>query len=248
MGEGYAAKPGLIDKLRAWSVHLYTASGLVVAAAMALFIIRGGEDSFRHAIGMMILATFIDATDGTLARRWRVREVVPEFDGRRLDDIVDFHTYTSLPLLFIWRTGVLPDHLAWWLIVPLLASAYGFSQSFAKTDDHFFLGFPSYWNVVAIYLYWFHIPPVASLVVALILAALTFVPSLYLYPSYNGPYSRLTRILCAIWAVLLTMLVFRVFDVPGPVILASATFPVFYFCLSWIITLRRWLGRKVKGD
>jgi len=152
-------------KLTAWLVHCYTALGLVAAAGMAVFIVRGDAESFRRAIALMIVATFIDSTDGWLARRARVKEVLPRFDGGRLDDIIDFQTYTSLPLLFIWRAGILPADLNWFLLAPLLASVYGFSQSDAKISDagaakgarsahaggHFFVGFPSYWNVVAIY-------------------------------------------------------------------------------------------------
>ena len=42
-----------------------------------------------------------------------------------------------------------------WLVasVVLLSSAYGFGSTDAKTSDHFFTGFPSYWNIVALYLY-----------------------------------------------------------------------------------------------
>ena len=101
----------------------------------------------------MMVATAIDATDGWLARRARVKDVLPGFDGRALDDLIDFHTYASLPLLLLWRADVLPGASAWLLLLPLLASAYGFSQVNAKTDDGFFLGFPSYWNIVAFYLF-----------------------------------------------------------------------------------------------
>lgn len=93
---------------------------------MAVLIVRGGDEAFRWVFTLMVVATFIDSTDGWLARRARVKEVVPTFDGRRLDDIVDFHTYTTLPLLLIWRAGILPAELSWWLILQLLASAYGF--------------------------------------------------------------------------------------------------------------------------
>jgi phosphatidylcholine synthase len=142
----------MMEKLIAWSVHLYTALGLLAAAGMAVLIVRGGDESFRWAFVLMFVATIIDSSDGYFARKARVKDMLPQFDGRRLDDLIDFHTYTSLPLLLIWRAGILPDHLAWLLLLPLLASAYGFSQSDAKTDDGFFLGFPSYWNVVAFYL------------------------------------------------------------------------------------------------
>ena len=58
-----------------------------------------------------------------------------------------------LPLLLIWRAGLLPENCEAVLLLPLLASAYGFCQTSAKTDDGYFLGFPSYWNLVAFYLY-----------------------------------------------------------------------------------------------
>ncbi len=229
------------EKILAWSVHLYTASGLIAAAGMAYFIVRGGAESFRWVIALMVAATFIDATDGTLARRFRVKEVVPQFDGRRLDDIVDFQTYTSLPLLFIWRAEILPEHLSWWLLLPLLASAYGFSQADAKTEDHYFLGFPSYWNVVAMYLYWLKFPAWFSLGLIITLSLLTFVPSLYLYTSYRGPFSRLTNGLLIVWAILLALILANVFADPKPWMWVSAAFPLYYFGLSWWITLRRWL-------
>jgi phosphatidylcholine synthase len=237
-------------KILAWCVHLYTASGLVAAAGMVYFIVRGDADAFRWGIALMIVATFIDATDGTLARRWRVKDVLPGFDGRRLDDIVDFQTYTSLPLLFIWRAQILPEHLSWWLLLPLLASAYGFCQAAAKTEDHFFQGFPSYWNVVAIYLYWLQLPAWLALAVIISLALLTFVPSLYLYTSYRGPFSRVTNFLMVGWAVLLILIVSQVFADLKPqklLMWGSLAFPIYYFVLSWMITLQRWFGSSFKA-
>src|SRR6476469_8951031 len=137
----------------AWLAHLYTAMGFVCAAGIAVLVVRGGDESFRWAFLLMMIATAIDATDGWLARRARVKEVLPDFDGSALDNLIDFHTYTSLPLLLLWRADVLPGAAAWLLLLPLLASAYGFSQVNAKTGDGFFLGFPSYWNIVSFYLY-----------------------------------------------------------------------------------------------
>jgi phosphatidylcholine synthase len=249
-------------KLTAWLVHCYTALGLVAAAGMAVFIVRGDAESFRRAIALMIVATFIDSTDGGLARRARVKEILPRFDGRRLDDIIDFQTYTSLPLLFIWRAGILPADLGWWLLAPLLASVYGFSQSDAKTSaamaqeadasssqsaqsaEHFFVGFPSYWNVVAIYLYWLRPPVWLTLTLIVTLALLTFVPSLYLYTSRGGRLSRLTNLLCVVWGILLALIVAGAFDNPKPFMWASLALPIYYFVVSWAITLKRWFGGR----
>ncbi|MGH9856059.1 MAG: CDP-alcohol phosphatidyltransferase family protein, partial [Blastocatellia bacterium] len=230
-------------KITAWLVHCYTALGLVAAAGMAVFIVRGDAESFRWAIALMIVATFIDSTDGWLARRARAKETLPQFDGRRLDDIIDFQTYTSLPLLLVWRAGILPEGLSWWLLAPLLVSVYGFSQSNAKTSgakisdaeagDAFFVGFPSYWNVVAIYFYWLRPPVWLSLAVIIALSLLTFVPSLYLYTTSGGRFSRLTNLLCLGWGVLLALIIAGAFDDPKPFVWASLAFPIYYFVVSW---------------
>ncbi len=228
----------------AWCVHLYTATGLIAAAGMAVLIVRAGDDSFRAALALMILATFIDSTDGWLARRARVKEFVPGFDGRRLDDLVDFQTYTSLPLLLIWRAEILPPSQQWWLLLPLLASAYGFSQVNAKTDDGFFLGFPSYWNVVAFYLYLLRPPAWVSLALIIGLSLLTFVPSLYLYPSQRTPFSRLTNLLAAIWMAFLLIILARAPQDQGPLTLLSLGFPIYYMVLSWALTINRLSARR----
>src|SRR5271155_205971 len=145
--------PTAFEKFLGWCVHGYTALGLVAAGVIAVLLVRGDADAFRWSFLLMAAATVVDSTDGTLARKVRIKEVVPGFDGRRLDDIVDFLNYTFLPLLLIWRAGILPPGQEAWLFLPLAASAYGFCQVHVKTDDGAFLGFPSLWNIVALYLY-----------------------------------------------------------------------------------------------
>lgn len=221
----------------AWGVHLYTATGLILAAGMAVLIVRGGDEALRTALLLMVVATFIDSTDGWLARRARVQKVLPGFDGRRLDDIVDFHTYTSLPLLLVWRGGVLQPEFQWLLLLPVLASAYGFSQVNAKTPDGYFLGFPSYWNVVAFYLYLLRPPYWLSLVIIVGLSLLTFVPTRYLYPSSRAPFSRLTALLAAFWAVMCLLILTGITgDSRWPVLL-SFSFPAYYLLMSWALSI-----------
>jgi phosphatidylcholine synthase len=222
----------------AWSVHLFTGLGLVAAAGIAVLIVHGGDDSFRAAFALMWLATMIDAVDGTFAKMARVREVLPGFDGRRLDDIIDFQTYTSLPLLLIWRAGILPGGWSGVLLFPLLASAFGFSRSAAKTDDGYFLGFPSYWNIVAFYCYFLALPPWLAISTILILTLLTFVPSRYLYSTQPGRFSRITNMLAAPWAAMLIGVL--VVDAPQrrSLALGSLYFPIFYMAASWWVTCR----------
>ena len=224
--------------LLAWLVHAYTAAGLVAAAAIAVLIVRGDDESFRLAFALMLVASAIDATDGWLARKARVKEMLPRFDGRTLDDLADFHTYTSLPLLLLWRAQALPGRAGWLLLMPLLASAYGFSQTAAKTADGYFLGFPSWWNAVAFYVYFLKPPAWCAASLIVLLSVLTFVPSRYLYPSRGGPYARAIIIGGVIWAVLIVVILFRAGGDRKTLALISLTYPVGYLVLSWTLPKR----------
>ena len=248
--------PRVMDRTRrvlAWLVHLYTATGLIAAAGMAVLLTRPvvTSEDVRWTFVLMLVATLIDATDGMLARWVRVKDVLPGFDGRRLDDIVDFLTYTALPLFLISRTDLLPAGWSAVLLLPLVASAYGFSQVSAKTPEGFFLGFPSYWNLVAFYLYVLPAPGWLRLSIVIVLALLTFVPSLYLYPTQTGRLNRLTNLLGFLWAVLLGGVLWwwNARPVALGLALASLVFPVYYLVASWLITLRTWLhAATVRAD
>lgn len=242
-------------RVLAWGVHAYTALGLVAAAGIAALLVSGGASAIRWSFGLMLVATLVDSTDGTLARRVRVKEVLPGFDGRKLDDITDFLTYTFLPLMLIWRAELLPPGQEFWLLAPLLASAYGFCQVEAKTADGYFLGFPSLWNVVAFYLYVLQLPGWAALGVILALAGLTFVPSRYLYPSQPGPLNTLSNLLGAVWAGLVLWVLWHLpsGDSPGSradfgpvrsIVLISLFYPAFYLVVSWTISARHWLSAR----
>jgi phosphatidylcholine synthase len=240
---GSRAGPSALRTFLAWCVHFYTALGLVAAAGIAVFIVQGGPGAFRWSLVLMLVATLIDATDGTFARAVRIKEALPGFDGRRLDDLVDFLTYTCLPLLLIWRAGLLPEGWGAWLLLPLLASAYGFCQVSAKTADGYFLGFPSYWNLVALYLYAGQpLPGWLSLAVIVALALLTFVPSRYLYPTQPGRLNRITLALAVPWVALLAAVLWTLPDGASArtLLLLSLYFPAYYLIASWVVTLRAW--------
>lgn len=240
-----------LRKLLCWLVHLYTALGLVAAAAMAVLILRGGADVARDVFVLMLVATVIDSSDGVLARRARVREFVPGFDGRRLDDLIDFLTYAVLPLLLLYRLDI-PHGFTPWLLCPLLASAYGFCQASIKTADGYFLGFPSYWNVVAFYLCALHpVPPGLALGVILLASVLTFVPTRYFYPTQPGRLNRLTCVLAVLWGGLTLYTLWTWSAAPAaPGCFASDTarsfarisllFPIYYMVASWALSIWLW--------
>ena len=120
-----------MGSLLAWLVHLYTALGAVVGLFTLTLVAQG---HYRSALSLMALALLLDSTDGFLARKVGVQELASRVDGARLDDIVDFLNYVVVPCFFLLRADLLPPGHGWWIVcLPLLASAYGFSQTNAKT-------------------------------------------------------------------------------------------------------------------
>jgi phosphatidylcholine synthase len=221
----------------AWLVHLYTALGAVIAFATVILI---QEKSFQDAFWLMALAVVIDATDGTLARAVQVKEKIPWFDGDRLEDIVDYANYVIVPCLFFFYADLLPRPDAWWIgALPLLASAYGFCQKEAKTTDHFFLGFPSYWNIVAFYLYTLQTPRWVNGFSIITLSILVFVPIKYVYPSRSPRHRVLTNSLGALWAISVLFIIYFLPEPPRYLIFASLTFPAYYTLLSLWLEFRR---------
>lgn len=222
--------------LRAWCVHLYTALGAVVAL-IAILAIENGK--FGQAFWLMSLAVVIDATDGTLARIARVKELITWFDGDRLEDIIDYLNYVMVPCLFLLRAELLPSQDAIWLAaLPLIASAYGFCQKEAKTADHYFLGFPSYWNIIAFYLYVLKTPLWVNAFLIIFLSIMVFVPIRYIYPSRSPRFRAMTNGLGALWGVALLFMIYRLPDPPQMIVFASLAFPAYYTCLSLWLALR----------
>src|ERR1700756_2320229 len=215
----------------AWLVHLYTALGAVTAFATA---IRIEQKSFQNAFWLMSLAVVIDATDGTLARAARVREHIPWFNGDRLENIIDYANYVIVPCLFLWHSVLLPRQDAWWIgVLPLLASAYGFCQKDAKTADHFFLGFPSYWNIVVFYLYVLQTPRWVNGFFIIALSILVFVPIKYIYPSRSPRYRFLTNALGTLWGISVLLIIYLLPTPPRYLVFASLVFPAYYTFLSF---------------
>lgn len=168
-------------RMLAWGIHIFTASGAFVGL-LALFAIH--EQRLLSAFWLMSAAIVIDAVDGLFARVVKVKIAVPQIDGALLDNIVDFFTYTIVPCFFLMATSVLPENWCYVCVVAItLSSAYQFTQIDAKTQDNFFKGFPSYWNIAIFYLFFWQMSPWANLAILLLLAALSFVPIKFVYPS-----------------------------------------------------------------
>jgi phosphatidylcholine synthase len=222
----------------AWMVHLYTATGVALAFLTVVAVIEGDT---VEALWLGLVAMVVDGTDGMLARHLQVKKRVPWFDGALLDNIVDYLTYAFTPMVLLWSAGYLGEGTSATVlaVIPLLASAYQFCRVDAKTDDHLFLGFPSYWNIAAFYVIVLDLQPASVAIVLLVCAVLVFVPIGYVYPSRTDLLRRLTLVLTTLWLASYAVLLVQLPD-PSPVWLAiSLAYVVYYVALSLYLTARR---------
>lgn len=225
------------QRLAAAAVHVYTALGAVLALLMVHYSYRGEVST---VLWLFFIAMVIDGTDGMLARRLRVKQVIPWFDGALLDNIVDYMTYVLTPMALLWANGYLPEG-HWGAVVasiPILASCYQFCRSDAKTEDHFFLGFPSYWNIVAFYVIAADLSTLTITAILLFFAVMVFVPIKYVYPTRTEPMWQLTFVLTGLWFVAYAAITAQLPDPPGWIVAASVGYLVYYTALSLWLTFR----------
>ena len=230
-------RPSASRYVAAWGVHLLTASA---APGGVLAILASARGDYATSFLWMAYTLATDAIDGTLARAVEVKRVLPWFDGTRLDDLVDYFTYVIVPTFLVLHAGLLPPSVAVPVaLMPVLASCYGFCRTDAKTADHFFTGFPSYWNVVAFYLYALGWPRPLNAAVLALLAILVFVPIRYLYPSRTPTLRPLTIGLGLVWAVVMLWILAHLAATPRWLVQLSLAYPAYYVVLSLALQWRR---------
>jgi len=168
--------------LLAWGVHAFTASASFFGI---LTLYKIYQHQFLHALWLMGITVFIDAVDGSLARRVGVKAVLPHIDGTLMDNLVDYLNYVVTPCFFlVVKPGMLPEGLVFWIVIAIsITSTYQFCQEDAKTPDHFFKGFPCYWNFAVFYMFIFGTSMTVNTVILTTLCILIFVPMKYVYPS-----------------------------------------------------------------
>jgi phosphatidylcholine synthase len=235
MGVGWVTWP-------AWLVHAYTGAGAVLAF---LATQAATTRNFRAAFIWLFAAVLVDSTDGILARMVRVHDRLPHFSGQKLDDLVDYLTFVFVPAVIVWQAEVVTGG---WVIpvvaAMLLSSLFGFVSADAKTEDHFFTGFPSYWNIAALYLVVFGLSPAVNAAILLILSALVFVRIGYVYPTRTTTARAVTLTLGTLWGVTMLVLILQLPTPQESLAWLSLCFPVYYTALSFVLHARRAKPRR----
>jgi len=152
-----------------------------------------------------------------------------------MDNVIDVFTYIMVPVFIMWKENLLPSPV--WVVVPIIATCYAYGQVNMKTNDAYFLGFPSYWNFIALYLFWLRPDPTITAILLLVPGILSFIPTRYLYPSKNKFLAKPSWALGILWAFLVLWLLFQ--DTPPHEwVLVSFFYPAYYMALSFYVDWR----------
>lgn len=204
------------SKAKAWSVHAITASGAILALLALLAVLDGSPQACLLWLGVALL---VDGLDGTLARKFEVKEVLPQFDGATLDLVIDYLTYVFIPAIFVYRFVPLPDYSALPAVgLILLSSLFCFCNVHMKSHDHYFVGFPAAWNVVAAYLYLLDFSPWTTLLGIVALAALTLTRMKFLHPFRVRQFMPLNIAVTILWMACCAWLILVYPARPAPVL------------------------------
>ena len=220
-------KFSIIEKSLAWGVHLFTASGLV-SGFMAILAIN--EKDWRSAMLWLVLCLIIDGIDGTFARLFRVKEVLPNMDGQTIDYVIDFATYAIIPAYFFYEANLVPE--AWNLpcaSLILLVSAVYYGKKGMVSDDMYFIGFPVMWNMVIFYLVFVvQFSPLLNAICILFFAVLHFLPIKFVYPSRAKSFKTMTLTVTVIFILTLIGILWFYPERKGGLIGASVLSAFYY--------------------
>jgi phosphatidylcholine synthase len=208
-----------------FGIHLLTASGGALAILAVIAVSNGDWNQCFVWLGIALL---IDGVDGPLARRHRVRERLPKWDGAQLDNVVDYTTYVFVPAIIVAEgLGLQPPWGALAGILVAVSGALYYADTRMKQPDNSFRGFPVVWNMAVFVIYAFLPPPPIAFAVVLLLAVLTFMPINFVHPVRVAKWRGTTLLVVAIWFVACAWLIVTNFHAPGPVkfvLLASSAY------------------------
>jgi hypothetical protein len=128
------------DRMKAYGVHLFTATGAVFAMLALLEAVQG---DWAMMFLWLVVAFIVDGIDGPLARRYHVKHNAPTINGELLDLIIDYLTYVFIPAFALFQSGLLPGWTGWIAIIVItFTSVVYFADTRMKTTDKSFQGFP----------------------------------------------------------------------------------------------------------
>lgn len=167
-------------EIRAFSVHVLTASGAYLAF---LAVVAAAENRFVDMFWWLGFALLVDGIDGPIARKLKVKEVLPNWSGEQLDNVIDYVTYALIPAFALYQSGMVGE-ISSFICAALIviSSAIYYANMGMKTSENFFSGFPVVWNMLVFTLFAVSASEWTAMIVVIVAVALTFLPIYFLHP------------------------------------------------------------------
>ncbi|MBC2775716.1 phosphatidylcholine/phosphatidylserine synthase [Rhizobium sp. AQ_MP] len=229
-------------EIRAFSVHMLTASGSFLAF---LGVVAAAEKRFVDMFWWLGLALLVDGIDGPIARKVRVKEVLPNWSGDTLDNIIDYVTYVLLPAFALYQSGMIGEpwsFVAAGLIV--VSSAIYYADMGMKTDEYFFSGFPVVWNMLIFTLFVIDASATTALVAVLASVILTFLPIHFLHPVRVKRLRPLNLAVFLLWCGFGGYALLLHFDSPQWVVIGTIVTSIYLYVIGGILQVFPGLGRR----
>ena len=177
-----------VQKIPACLVHIFTGSGIIFSFMALVFVIEGYKLLTFMFLGIALL---VDIVDGTLARKYKTEIIFPNIDGKTLDTIIDYINYIFIPCIMIYKFGYLPPDFT--IIIPIFiicVSLYSYVNTKLVDTSFSYIGFPSIWNVILLYLEILSFNQWINLFLILLFILLKFVPFRVIHPMRNVAFKK----------------------------------------------------------
>ena len=229
-------------KLRAFSVHLLTASGSFLAL---LSLTAAAEARWTAMFWWLGAALIVDGIDGPIARKLNVKEVLPNWSGDMLDNVIDYVTYVLIPAYALYASGMIS---APWSFVAagviVVSSAIYYADTGMKTDENFFSGFPVVWNMVVFAFFVVRPPEWAVLGITFAAAIASFLPIWFLHPVRVQRLRTLNLGVTALWGVCCLIALFYHLMPPAIVVWGTALTSLYLLVIGGVMQLLPSFGRR----
>jgi phosphatidylcholine synthase len=188
--------------------HVLTLAGLAFASMALMAVFYGRYDT---AVRCSLLVLVVDRLDGTLARKFKVRERFPGTSGEILDIITDLVGLTFVPMVLFWRTGLFLDGFGSILVAAaVMAASWKYSRKETFLKKGYSIGAPPIFFSVFLF-YFLNLPAIYATLYAAVLVLLTVSPVRYPITSlvtthWKPGYKSVTNYLTAIFFVPVFML------------------------------------------
>ena len=229
-------------EMRAFSVHILTASGSFLAF---LGVVAAAEHRFVDMFWWLGLALAVDGIDGPIARKVRVREVLPNWSGETLDNIIDYVTYVLLPAFALYQSGMIGE--PWSFVAAgmiVVSSAIYYADMGMKTDEYFFSGFPVVWNMVVFTLFVIQASAMTAMIVVGLSVFLTFLPIFFLHPVRVKRLRPLNLAVTAGWCILGGAALLMHFQTPDWLKWSFVACGIYLYVIGFVLQIFPALGRK----